>query len=148
MHPQKQAHMQLVSSFVLVTKRPLIPDPPLPPYATIPPSPQFPTRRTRSSLSHLGLLLRKLRLPNLIPPQNNIQHPLHITQQLLIRLRSTPLEISDNGRRCVALGREILLRHRRALVVLGFGARLGDGLADYGAHRLGLDDVVGAVDFG
>jgi hypothetical protein len=42
----------------------------------------------------------------------------------------------------------VLLCHGGALVVLGLRARLRDGLADHRAHRLGLDDVVGAVDLG
>lgn len=98
------------------------------------------------SPTHL-LLLRKLRLPNLIAPQDNIQHPLHGPEQLLIRRRRPALKVRDDRRRSIALGREILLRHRGAFVVLGLGPRLGDRLADLGADRLGFHDVVGAVDF-
>jgi hypothetical protein len=95
-----------------------------------------------------SVLLRELRLPHLVTPQDNVEYPLHVAEQLLIRCRSTALEVGDDGGRAVALCGQILLRHRSTLVVLRLGARLGDGLADLDANGLGLDDVIGAVDFG
>jgi hypothetical protein len=94
------------------------------------------------------LLVRELGLSHLFTTQDDIEHALHVTQQLLVRCRSTTLEVSDDGRRAVALGREILLGHSSALVVLSLRACLGDGLSDGDTDSLGLDDVVGAVDLG
>jgi hypothetical protein len=103
---------------------------------------------SRSIVLNPLLLIRKLRLPNLIPPQHHIQRALHLAQQPLIRCRRTPLVIRNNRRRTVTLLRKILLRHRSTLVVLRLGPRLANRLADRNSHRLGLDDVVGAIDFG
>jgi hypothetical protein len=90
----------------------------------------------------------ELGLPDLVAAQHDVEHALHGAEQLLVRRCGAALKICDDGRRAVALCGEVLLRHGGALVVLGLGARLGDGLADHDAHRLGLDDVVGAVDLG
>ena len=101
-----------------------------------------------TSVKTRSLLLRELRLPHLVTPQDNIEHPLHVAKQLLVWRRSTALKVRDDGGRAVALCGQVLLGHRGTLVVLRLGARLGDGLADLDANGLGLDDVVGAVDFG
>jgi len=95
-----------------------------------------------------SLLFRELGLSNLFTTKYNIEHALHGAQQLLIRRGSAALKVCDYGGRGVTLGGKVLLCHCSALVVLGFGARLGDGLADNDADCLGLDDIVGAVDFG
>jgi hypothetical protein len=95
-----------------------------------------------------SLLLPKLGLPHLVAPQYDVEHPLHRAEQLLIRRRASPFEVRDDRGCSVALGRKVLLRHGGALVVLGLAARLADGLADSDADGLGLDDFVGAVDFG
>ena len=97
---------------------------------------------------HPLFLIRKLWLPNLVPPENHIQRALHLPQQPLIRRRRAALKIRNNRRRAVTLLREILLRHGRALIVLRLGPRLANRLADHNPHRLGLDDVVGAIDLG
>lgn len=95
-----------------------------------------------------SLLFRELWLPNLVPPQYHIEYPLHVPQQLLIRRRSPPLEVGHNIRRSVALCGQIFLRHGGAFIVLGFAARLRNGLANHGADGFGLDDVVRTIDFG
>lgn len=92
-------------------------------------------------------LLRKLGLTNLVTPQDDIEHPLHRTEHLLVRRRTPPLEIGNDGRRGVALCSEVLLRHGATLVVLRGGAGLRDRLADLDADGFGLDDVVASVDF-
>ena len=101
-----------------------------------------------SHLANLFLFIPKLGLSNLVSPQHDIQHALHGTQQLLVGRGGPALKVCDDGGRAVALCGEVLLRHGGALVVLGLGARLRDGLPNVDAHRLGLDDVVGAVDLG
>ena len=92
------------------------------------------------------LLVWELGLANLITAQNNVEHTLHVTQQLLVWRCSTALEVSDDGRCAVALGCEVLLRHSGTLVVLSFRACLRDGLPDNDTDCLRLDDVVRAVD--
>lgn len=94
------------------------------------------------------LLIRKLGLPNLIPSKNHIQHALDRAQHLLIRRGAAPLEIRNHRRRRITLGRQILLRHRPAFIVLRLAPRLLDRVAHPRADRLRLHDVVGAVDFG
>ena len=94
------------------------------------------------SISSL-FLLPKSRLPNIAPPQLNIQHPLHRTQHLLVRRRSTPLHILHYGDGGITLCCELLLRHFVAFVV----AALLDGVAYLHADGFGFDDVVAAVDF-
>jgi hypothetical protein len=101
-----------------------------------------------ASATMRSVLLGELGLPHLVTPQDNVEHPLHVAEQLLVRCRSTALEVGDDGRCAVALCGQILLCHGRALVVLRLGARLGDGLADLDANGLGLDDIIRAVDFG
>lgn len=91
------------------------------------------------------LLLRpKPRRPNIRPPQLNTQHLLHRSQNLLIRRRAPPLEISNDRGGGVALCCEVFLRH----LGLHFLALVRDHLADFFADCVGLDDFVGAVDFG
>lgn len=95
------------------------------------------------AILHL-FLLWKLLLPNITPPQLHIQHPLHGTQNLLIRIRRPALKVlHDRGRR-VAFGRQLLLRHLVGLLV----ASLLDRVGDLCAYCLGLDDVFRSVDFG
>jgi hypothetical protein len=95
-----------------------------------------------------SLLVGELGLSNLITAQDDVEHTLNVAQQLLVWSGGAALEVGNDGGCAVALGCEILLRHSRALVVLGLGASLGDSLADLGADGLGLDDVVGTVDLG
>lgn len=106
------------------------------------------TASTLSSPFHFPsphLLLRsKPRRPNIRPPQLNPQHLLHRPQNLLIRRRAPSLEISNDRSGGVALCREVLLRH----LGLHFLALVRDHLADFFADCVGLDDFVGAVDFG
>jgi hypothetical protein len=106
------------------------------------------------SLNHLigsedvSLLLSiRLRLSNVLPPQVHLEDSLHITENLLIRRRTAALKISHDGRRLVNLCRELLLRHGRALVILDIHTRLLDCLADLGTDRLGLYNVIRAVNF-
>lgn len=93
-------------------------------------------------------LLGELGLPNLVTAQDDIEDPLHVAEQLLVGSGGAALKVGDDGGRRVALCGEVLLGHGGALVVFGLGAGFGDGLADGGADRFGLDDVVGAVDLG
>ena len=65
------------------------------------------------------LLVWKLRLANLITAQDNVEHTLHVTQQLLVWRSSTALEVGDDSRCAVALGCKVLLRHGATLVILG-----------------------------
>lgn len=91
---------------------------------------------------------RELWLAHLVTPQDDVEGALHLAEKLLIRCRSSALEVGDDGGRTVALLGEVLLCHGRALVVLGLGACLADGLTYGGAYSLGLHDVVAAVDLG
>lgn len=89
-----------------------------------------------------SLLVGEFGLAHLITAQYDIEHALHGAQQLLVGRGCAALEIRDDGGRGVALCSKILLRHSCTLVVLGFGARLRDGLADDDADCLGFDDIV------
>ena len=91
-------------------------------------------------------LPRKLGLADFVTAQDDVEHALHVAKKLLVGRSGTALKIGDNSRGCVALRSEVLLRHSGALVVLGFRSRLRNRLPDLDAHRLGLDNVVGAVD--
>jgi len=97
-----------------------------------------------SLLDRLLLLRTKLRSANIAPPQLDAQNPLHARQDLLVRGSGAPLEISDDARRRVALGGQVLLGH--------LGLHLLPPLRDDGAHFLAdgarLDDIVGSVDLG
>jgi hypothetical protein len=95
-----------------------------------------------------SLLVGELGLSNLITAQDNVEHALNVAQQLLVGGGGATLEVGNDGGCAVALGCEVLLRHGRALVVLGLRAGLGNSLADSDADSLGLDDVVGTVDLG
>lgn len=95
--------------------------------------------------AHAPLLLRpKPRRPNIRPPQLDTEHPLHGAQDLLVGRRGPALEIGNDGRGRVALCREVLLRH----LGLHLLALVRDHAADFLANRVGLDDLVAAVDFG
>jgi hypothetical protein len=96
----------------------------------------------------LFLLVWKFGLPQLIPPQHHVQHPFHGAQQFLVRRGSASFEVGNNCGGRVALGGKVFLCHGGALVVLGLGACFGDCLAHERANRLGLDNVIGAVDLG
>ena len=76
-----------------------------------------------------------------------LQHFLHVNQNLLVWWCRATLEICNDGRSLVDLGSEVFLCHCIAFIVLGLAASLFNGIADSCAHRLGLNDVVGAVDF-
>lgn len=93
---------------------------------------------------HPLLLRPKPRRPDIRPPQLNAQHPLHRRQDLLVRRRGPALEIRDDRGGRVALGRQVLLRHLRLHLL----ALVRDHAADFLADRVGLDDLVAAVDFG
>ena len=88
-------------------------------------------------------LLWKLGLPDIGSPQFHTEHSLHGTQDLLIRLCGSSLEILHNADGGVALCGEILLAHFGCHFVAAFD----DGLCDLETDGLGLDDFVGAVDF-
>jgi len=116
-------------------------------------TPAHPQKTVSHNCSYLfpippSTLLRKFRLPHLLPPQHHIQHPLHRTQHLLIRRRRPLLKLRHHRWRRIALCRQVLLRHRLALFILAVRPRRLDGVADARADGLGLDDVVGPVDFG
>ena len=103
-------------------------------------NPNFP------SLQHSSLLLAKrLRLANILPPQVDLQHALHVAEDLLVGGRRPALVVGHHRRRLVDLGGQVLLRHRRALVVLQRRARRLDRVAHIRAYRLRLHDVVAAV---
>lgn len=107
--------------------------------------------RTTSNL----LLRLKLRLPKLITPQDDIQIPLyrvHVLRVARIRRRKTPsLKLAHDVFRDRALGSEFLSRQGLATWKTGVLfeiAHLGDFTADVETDGFGLDDFVGAVDFG
>jgi hypothetical protein len=123
----------------------------LPGYTSIGPKPARPlSPASQRSLRRLLLLLLAIHLwlANALPPQLDLEHALEIVQYLLVWRRAPALIVGDDGGRLVDLGRQVLLRHGRALVVFGLAARLLDGVADGAAHRFGLDDVFGPVDLG
>jgi hypothetical protein len=89
------------------------------------------------------LLLLESRLADVAAAELDVEHALHGGEHLLVGRRRAALKVGHDGRRGVALGRELLLGEGLGLEV---GARLGDGVPDVLAYRLGLDDVVGSVD--
>jgi hypothetical protein len=89
-----------------------------------------------------GVLLGELGLTDVVAPKLDVENPLEVAEDLLVGGGGAALEVGDDGRRCVALGGEVLLGHGRGLGV----ARGLDGLGHLGPYRLGLDDVVAAVD--
>jgi uncharacterized protein involved in tellurium resistance len=95
-----------------------------------------------------SLLVGELGLSHLLTAQDNVEHALNVAEQLLVGGRGAALKVGNDSGRAVALGCEVLLRHGRALVVLGLGASLGDSLTDCNTDGLGFDDVVGAIDLG
>jgi len=74
----------------------------------------------------------------------HVEHALHRAQDLLIGSGGTALKVLNDGNCGVALSGEFLLRHLVALLV----AALLDGVGDFVADGLGLDDVVTAIDLG
>jgi hypothetical protein len=92
----------------------------------------------------LLFLRTKSRCANITSPQLNTENLLHRCQNLLIRGRRSALEVRDDTLCGIAFGRQILLRHFRLHLL----SLLGDGIADFLADRVGLDDVVAAVNFG
>lgn len=57
------------------------------------------------------LFWAETRSTNITSSQFDTKNPLHASQDLLVWRRSTPLEIRHDALSCVALGRQILLRH-------------------------------------
>ena len=109
--------------------------------STIPPC----TISPASSASLPLLLLRtKSRRTNIASPQLNTQNLLHRPKNLLIRRRTSSLEVRDNRLSSIALCSQILLCH----LGLHLLALRGDDIADFLADGVGLDDVVAAVNFG
>lgn len=94
------------------------------------------------------LLAIRLWLSNVLASQDDLEHPLHITQDLLVRLCCTSLEIGNYCRCLVDLRGQVLLCHGLTLVVLKVCSSLLDRVADFCADGLGLDDVVTSVDLG
>lgn len=94
-------------------------------------------------LSHSRLLLEP-GLADVGTPKLDVEHPLHRGEHLLIGRRGAALKVGDDSGRGVALCGQLALRQGLGLEL---GARLHDGIADVLADRLGLDDVVGPVDF-
>ena len=91
------------------------------------------------------LLFRgKLGGANIVAPQLHVENPLYGSEDLLIGSTGATLKIGDDSGCGIALGGKILLRH------LGFhlGAGLSDGVSDFLANGIGLDNVVGTVDLG
>jgi hypothetical protein len=107
-----------------------------------------PPRFSREMKRHALFLAGELWLPNLVTSEDDIECALHLAQETLIGCGSTTLEIRDDGRCSVALLRQILLCHGRALVVLRLRARLANRLADYSSDSLGLHNVVGTINLG
>ena len=92
----------------------------------------------------LLLLRTKSRRTNIASPQLNPQNLLHRRQDLLVRGRRSALEVRNDTLGRVALGRQVLLCHLRLHLL----SLLRDGVADFLANCVGLDDVITAVDFG
>jgi len=92
----------------------------------------------------LLLLRTKSRRTNIASPQLNTQNLLHRPKNLLIRRRTSSLEVRDNRLSSIALCSQILLCH----LGLHLLALRGDDIADFLADGVGLDDVVAAVNFG
>ena len=88
----------------------------------------------------------ELGLTYLVTAENDVERALNVAEQFLVGSSGAALEVGDDGGRGVDLCGEVLLCHGGALVVFGFAAGLGDGLANGSANGLGLDDVVGTVD--
>src|SRR6266536_992485 len=90
------------------------------------------------------LLWAETRSTNITSLQLDTKNPLHASQNLLIWRRSTPLEISHDTLSCIALGRQILLRH------LGFHLLplLRDDGSDFFFDRSRLHDIIASIDLG
>lgn len=104
----------------------------------------WPPRAALHRLFLRRVLLGELGLADVRAAQLDVQHALHVAEELLVGHGGAPLEVGDDGGRRVALGGELLLRQGG---LLGVAGRL-DGVADLDPHRLGLDDVVRPVDLG
>jgi hypothetical protein len=97
----------------------------------------------QSSSATLLLLGTKSRRANITSPELNTQNLLHRSQDLLIWGRRSTLEIRYDTLCGVALGRQIFLRH----LGLHLLSLLGDGITDLLSDRVGLDNVVAAINF-
>lgn len=90
------------------------------------------------------LFLGELLLPDVRPPQLDVEHALHRAEHLLVGRGGAALKVLDHRHGRVALGGQLLLRHLVPFLVPAALDRLGD----LHAYRLRLDDVVASVDFG
>jgi hypothetical protein len=132
-------HRHVSSAGILAKPQPRIPQQSI----RIPSNPQKrpprPPSDTRVVDGGPSRFLLEFGLPDIGPAQLDIEHPLHGGQHLLIGGRGAALKVGDDGGRRVALCCELALRQGLGLEL---SARLGDGVADVLADRLGLDDVV------
>lgn len=101
-----------------------------------------PGEKSAKTVSHFLLLVRELGLADARSSQLHVQDPLHGAEHLLVGRGIAPLKAGDDGGRRVALCRQVLLGHLGLDLLPGGGNDAADLLAD----RVGLDDVVGAVD--
>jgi hypothetical protein len=99
----------------------------------------------RSPSPDILLLLRtKSRCTNITPPQLNTQNLLHTRQDFLVWSRSPSLEVRHDTLRCVALGRQVFLRHLRLHLL----SLLGDHRPNFLANSGWFNDIIAAIDFG
>ena len=125
-------------------------------HASFPSTPTIPPSNPTHTLTSLlplppprrliFLLRRKPRSTNpILPPQLNTQNLLQLRQSLPIRRRrAIRLLITNNHiQRDIRLGSQILLRELR----LHFLSSTRHRFAHFGIDHVGLDDVVGSVDF-
>lgn len=97
--------------------------------------------RTRLVSLPLGL---ELGLANALAAQLDVEDALHGAQDLLVRDGGTALELGDDAGGGVAPRGEVLLCHLGLHLLPG----CADGVSDYFAHRVWLDDVVATVYLG
>ena len=95
------------------------------------------------SSAHLLLLGTKPWRTNITSPELNTQNLLHRRQDLLIWGCRSTLKVGYDTLCGVALGRQILLRH----LGLHLLSLLGDSITDLLSDRVGLDNIVAAIDF-
>ena len=96
-----------------------------------------------SSTPTLFLLRALARGTNVLAPQLDVEHALHLGENVLIRGGGASLIGSNSGGSLANLLAQLRLCHSRLKPL----SALFNSLADLLADSLGLDDVVGAVDF-
>lgn len=100
------------------------------------------------SLRALSFLVRELRLPDLVSSQDDVEDTFHSSEKFLIWSCGASFEVRNDSRSAVALGREILLGHGLALIILCLSACSLDRVCNLGSDRLRFDDVIASIDFG